>query len=329
MENSATYDKTISVLICTSPKAGNGSGRERIAELIDALRASDIAAEVTTDIAYVRQRTRRDALANQPPTIVVAAGGDGTLALVAKNTPPATVLVPMPLGTENLVAKQFGYSPKVDSMLDTLLRGHDHAIDAGQANGKLFLVMATCGFDAEVVRAMHLRRRGHINRFSYLRPILRTVRRYSFPPLHVRWTISAEPALGSAEDIPRPDISLADITRPDITCADITCSWAMVFNLPQYAASLPIETAAVGDDGQLDFCGLENGSVISGLRYLGGIITRRHIHWPDVARQRVFSCRITSPARVAYQLDGDYGGHLPLELRVLPKHITLRLPPRP
>jgi len=308
MGNSATYDKTISVLVCTSPKAGNGSGRERIAELINALRASGVAAEITTDIAYVRERTRVDASANMPPTIVVAAGGDGTLSLVAKNTPPATVLVPMPLGTENLVAKQFGYNANVDSMLDTLLRGHDHAIDAGQANGKLFLVMATCGFDAEVVRAMHLRRRGHINRFSYLRPILRTVRHYSFPPLHVRWTRSAEPALGSA---------------------DITCSWAMVFNLPQYAASLPIETAAVGDDGQLDFCGLENGSVISGLRYLGGIITRRHIHWPDVTRQRVFSCRITSPARVAYQLDGDYGGHLPLELRVLPKHITLRLPPKP
>ena len=308
MENSTTCDKNFRVLVCTSPKAGNGSGRERIAGLINALRASGVAAEVTTDIAYVRERTRVDALANQPSTIVVAAGGDGTLALVAKNTPPATVLVPMPLGTENLVAKQFGYNAKVDAMLDTLLRGHDHAIDAGQANGKLFLVMATCGFDAEVVRAMHLRRRGHINRFSYLRPILRTVRRYSFPPLHVRWTTSAEPAPGSA---------------------DITCAWAMVFNLPQYAAFLPIETAAVGDDGQLDFCGLENGSIVNGLRYLGGIVTRRHIHWPDVARQRVFSCRITSPSRVAYQLDGDYGGHLPLELRVLPKHITLRLPPRP
>ena len=102
----------------------------------------------------------------------------------------------------------------------------------------------------------------------------------------------------------------------------------MVFNLPQYAASLPIETGALGDDGQLDFCGLENGSIVSGLRYLGGIIASRHIHWPDVTRKRISACRITSPARVAYQLDGDYAGHLPLEIRVLPKQIKLRLPPQ-
>lgn len=316
MEKSHAREDKFRVLVCTSPKAGNGSGRERIATLIEALRVNGVDAEVTTDIGHVRTRTREEGEGNGLSTVVVAAGGDGTLGLVAMNTPPGTVLVPMPLGTENLVAKQFGHRSNVKSILDTLLRGHDHAIDAGQANGKLFLVMATCGFDAEVVRAMHLRRRGHINRFSYARPVIRTLRRYRFPPLHVRWMTAAEPARDN-------------VACPDATGSNTTCSWAMVFNLPRYAASLAIEPAAVGDDGQLDFCGLTNGSVLSGLRYLGGIVARRHIHWPDVTRQRVLGCRISSPGRVAYQLDGDYGGHLPLEIRVLPKHITLRLPPRP
>ncbi len=295
------------VLICTSPKAGNGSGRERIAMLISALSVQGIQAEVTTDIAYVRERTCANGQTDGPSTIVVTAGGDGTLSLVSQNTPLGTVLVPMPLGTENLVAKQFGHTAKVELIVETLRYGRDHSIDAGQANGKLFLVMATCGFDAEVVRAMHLRRRGHINRFSYTRPILRTLQRYAFPPLHVNWI---------------EDVAVTAKTP------DVTCRWAMVFNLPQYAASLPIETNALGDDGQLDFCGLEKGSIVSGLRYLGGIIASRHIQWPDVTRKRIGACRITSPARVAYQLDGDYAGHLPLEIRVLPKQITLRLPPQ-
>ncbi|MGV3486639.1 MAG: diacylglycerol/lipid kinase family protein [Planctomycetaceae bacterium] len=299
----------LSVLICSSPKAGSGAGREGIAGLAGALTRVGVPVEVTTNIARVRERTDAGAVAQGCCPVVVTAGGDGTLALVAQNTPPSTVLVPMPLGTENLLSKHFGYSAHTEFLVDTLLHGRDHAIDAGLANGKLFLVMATCGFDAEVVRAMHLRRRGHINRFSYAWPILRTLGRYRFPSLDVQWITDGSPD-SVPEDSPHH-----------------CCRWAMIFNLPRYAASLPIESAAREDDGLLDFCGLEYGSVISGVRYLGGIVARRHIHWQDVKRQAITGCRITSPARVSYQLDGDYAGRLPLEIRVLPKHITLRLPP--
>ena len=36
---------------------------------------------------------------------VVAAGGDGTIRLIAKRTPPGTPLAVLPLGTENLLAR--------------------------------------------------------------------------------------------------------------------------------------------------------------------------------------------------------------------------------
>ena len=305
------------VLICTSPKAGTGGGREGIAHLVEALKALNIPTEVTTDIKRVRDVSGFGdpsfPHSREPSHVIVSAGGDGTLALIAQNTPPSTVLMPMPLGTENLLAKHFGFSCQTDAMIDTLLNGCDTALDAGSANGKIFLVMATCGFDAEVVRAMHLRRRGHINRFSYAGPIVRTLRHYRFPPLNVTW-FSAEEALQESN---------SDHEAPHYH----ECRWAMVFNLPRYAASLPIEREACGDDGKLNFYGLKSGSVASGLRYLGGIVTGRHIHWSDVFRQSITGCRITSPESVSYQLDGDYAGRLPLEIRVLPQYIQLRLPP--
>jgi diacylglycerol kinase (ATP) len=318
--------ENLRVLVCTSPKAGTGGGREGISKLLNALKSMGIPADVTTDIGHVREVSGfGDAnfpLASKHAPVIVTAGGDGTLALVAQNTPPSTTLVPMPLGTENLLAKHFGFSCRTDAIIDTLLNGRDKAIDAGSANGKIFLVMATCGFDAEVVRAMHLRRRGHINRFSYTGPILRTLRKYRFPPLNVTWLSDQEESGTDGK------VSEGTHGVGGDACVSEThvCRWAMVFNLPRYAASLPIERSARGDDGLLDFYGLEVGSVPSGLRYLCGIVTGRHIHWSDVRRQPITGCRITSPESVSYQLDGDYAGRLPLEIRILPQYIQLRLP---
>ncbi|TVQ02194.1 MAG: protein BmrU [Planctomycetaceae bacterium] len=292
------------VLIFTCPKAGSGQGRERVAELADRLATLGVDVSVESDPAVLQRWSARHAC-DDPSALVVAAGGDGTLALVARELPSRMPIVPLPLGTENLVALHFGYSQEVPAALATILGGNDFTIDAGTANDRLFLVMATCGFDAEVVRAMHLTRRGHIRRWSYLGPILRAMRRYRFPELVVTMT---------------DDLGQTHAVR---------CGWAMVFNLPCYALSLSIEPDASGTDGRLDVIAFTRRTLVSGFRYLAGVLWGSHIGWGDVVRRPIRSCQISSRVAVAYQLDGDYAGKLPLEIRVLPERIRLRLPPPP
>ena len=257
------------ILIFTSPKAGSGAGRDRVGLLAQWLSERQFAVNVTSSLDELRHRTDPHT-SPQLPRMVVAAGGDGTLSLVAQNTPPATTLVPMPLGTENLVAKHYRITSDLASMQNVILHGQDMKIDAGLANGRLFLVMASCGFDAEVVRAMHLTRRGHINRFSYTWPILRTLRSYQFPPITVEYLEATLPVLPLAE-------LTADSVPPQPIGETITCRWALVFNMPRYAVELAVEPDACEDDGLLDLCSLQHGSIASGTRYLGGIITGRHI----------------------------------------------------
>ena len=103
----------------------------------------------------------------------------------------------------------------------------------------------------------------------------------------------------------------------------------MVFNLPQYAASLAIEPSAVPDDGRLDLIGFQRGSVISGLRYAAGVAMRRHLKFGDVHRRPGVTFELTSPGRVPYQLDGDYAGRLPLKIETVPGRVCLLLPPQP
>ncbi|TWU55372.1 diacylglycerol/lipid kinase family protein [Rubripirellula reticaptiva] len=298
-----------SVIIFTSPKAGSGAGRDQLPKLTAGLQQIGIDVQTVGTVIDLQTETQR---AHNP--IVVAAGGDGTLALAAASIAAKVPLVPMPMGTENLLAKHFGYRCDAAFVIETLQFGQAKRIDVGTAAGKPFLIMATCGFDAEVVRAMHLTRRGHINRFSYFRPISRAISRYRFPEIQIR----------------------VDGAPP------IRAGWAMVFNLPRYAASLAIEPNAIPDDGMLDLIALQGRSVARGLVYLAGIQTGQHLKFSDVVRLRGKSFEIsasdstgpdlpgpeTPACRIPYQVDGDYAGRLPLKIETMPGRVQLLLPSR-
>lgn len=287
------------IIVLTSPKAGSGRQRESLPLLHERLSRANYHVFMTDSMTEFRERiTSSESSGSQPSIVAVAAGGDGTVSLTADLTPPSVPLVVMPFGTENLLARHYGYSSNAENTFNTIVHGTDHQIDAGRANGRLFLVMASCGFDAEVVRDVHLRRRGHIRRLSYARPIFRAVRKYSFPKL--------------------------TMTRDD--GPDRQAHWAMAFNLPCYAAGLKIEPGAVDNDGKLDLISFADGSVASGLRYFAGVMMGRHLQYADVIREPMTRITISSDRRVPYQLDGDYVGRLPLTIEMEPGRLKLRLP---
>ena len=144
--------KPVTVLVCASPKAGRGQGREEIPKLVASLALNGINAVTTDSIQVIREHIDRFQSAADHSLILVACGGDGTISLLADLATPEIPIVPMPMGTENLLSRHFGFTANADDVVRTILQGHDYRIDAGLANGRLFLVMASCGFDAEVVR---------------------------------------------------------------------------------------------------------------------------------------------------------------------------------
>ncbi len=308
------------VIIVASPKAGSGAGRDQLPILAKSLRDRGIHVTQTSSIDEMKELLASGPSLHTLPcgSVVVPAGGDGTLALVADHVAPDVPLVPMPLGTENLLARYFGYQPSATCMLNAICRGNSYRMDAGRGNGKLFLVMASCGFDAEVVRGLHLRRRGHINRFSYARPICRALRRYRFPAI----TLESAGKLVRQAGIDFP------LSKEKVLAGESagTFGWVMVFNLPRYGGGLMIEPDAIGTDGQLDLIAFSKRSIISGLKYFGGVLTGLHRQFPDVVRQRGRTLEIRSQERVPYQLDGDYAGRLPLRIETLPRRVHLLLP---
>src|SRR4029450_10193597 len=94
---------------------------------------------------------------------VVAAGGDGTVSLIANRTPPGTPLAILPLGTENLLARYLEVAADPQQLARLIAGGWCISLDAAQAGPRIFTLMAGCGFDAEVVRRLHRHRTGNIH----------------------------------------------------------------------------------------------------------------------------------------------------------------------
>jgi diacylglycerol kinase family enzyme len=257
--------------------------------------------QVFTEVARLAAEVRR-AWESQTLRAVVAAGGDGTLALVVNRVPAGVPIVPFPLGNENLLAKHIAATANPRQTLQAIDGGQVVRLDAGLANGRLFLLMAGVGFDADVVRRLHERRTGHVRSLSYIRPILASIRHYRYPELRVHCeSPDAQPPASS----PAP------------------ARWAFVCNVPPYAAGLQVVPDADGQDGLLDVCTFQKGSWWNGLRFFLGVLSRRHRHWADCGMYRTRRLRVESDVEVPYQLDGDPGGVLPLDVEVVPGRVTL------
>ncbi len=304
------------VLILTNPTAGSGANRSVVKELIDRLATNGIEAEITSDLERVADLGARPAQAGL--RAVVAAGGDGTVAAIVNRTHPDTPIAVLPLGTENLLAKYLHMLVKPHELSDAITHGATIRVDAGQAGDQLFMLMAGCGFDAEVVRRLHAERTGHIRHLSYVKPIIDSIRRYQYPMLRVHCH-----AVDDGDAVVKDSLGLKRAGETLESQRSFTARWLFIVNLPRYAGGLRMVPQAVGTDGLLDICGFERGSMLDGLRYLSGIVRGQHLAWPDCHYVRAKSVRIESDADVPYQLDGDPGGKLPLEITTLPERVSL------
>ena len=111
-------------------------------------------------------------------------GGDGAMRLAAPAAVRTGVAVRhLPLGTENLFAREFGMNGSALTLRQAIENGRVVTVDTACANGRTFLLMASVGFDADVVRRVDASRSGHIRHWSYVRPMWQAFRQCEFPEM--------------------------------------------------------------------------------------------------------------------------------------------------
>jgi len=202
------------MVIIYNPTAGNRRVH-RLWRVLDILAANGVRIEVLrTERAGDAQRLAR-AAAESGARLVVAAGGDGTIADVANGLlgTPATLGV-IPLGTANVLAHEYALPFAPRAVAAALAFGRTRLLWPGLAEGggplmlptpsisgpsisapsipaaaaptRLFVQMLGVGFDADVVRRLPLGRKKVLGRGAYVWQTVRELARYAFPPVTLR-----------------------------------------------------------------------------------------------------------------------------------------------
>jgi diacylglycerol kinase family enzyme len=285
-----------------NPRAGSRSRHEHVAEIKNSLENAGFDVTQTTDLGELNGLAVAGHQSGKL-RVVLAIGGDGTASVVRNHVPLEVPLLNVPMGTENLLGRYLGQLATTEAVRRTVEEGVVVSLDLGKAGDKVFLLMISAGFDAEVIRSLHENRRGNIRRTAYFLPTLKTVTGYTYPQLRL-------------------------YSGADATASPRLCRWLFGFNLPLYALGLPITPDAVGTDGLLDVCTFERGAVWSVARYLWHVMWKIHHKLPDAGLSRTGRFRLepTTSASVAYQIDGDFGGTLPVDVEVLPGQLRLLVP---
>ncbi len=290
------------VAIVANPYSGSGPNRRRVLDLVEELSLWGIEARTLWSPGR-RRAVLADAPLMQQCMAVVAAGGDGTINDLV-NEQPDVPLATLPLGNENLFARQFGFTRDAGALARAIAEQRTRRVDLGQANDRRFTCMVSAGFDADVVHRVQrwrvdqpnvLRR---VTRSSYTGPVLQSASLYEYPKLR----LEADGRVIKARHV-------------------------LVFNLPQYGGAMPFAPQALPDDGLLDYVVFRKPGIWKLAGYLLAVYLRRHDRLRTVHTGRARRLRITAESDAPVQNDGDPLGLTPVDIRVLPGALRIvRMP---
>jgi diacylglycerol kinase family enzyme len=194
--NTATSDALASAAVRKEPQpsritvlvnadAGGARGHEITGQVRDAF--TEAGASVDIELRSGSQLERRANALAKPATILVAAGGDGTVSTVASAVVAnGGTLGILPLGTLNHFAKDLGVPLRLADAARVILTGRVVKVDVGDVNGRTFVNNSSLGLYPHVVMEREReRRRGHRKWIAFAIAVGRTWRRYRRLVVHI------------------------------------------------------------------------------------------------------------------------------------------------
>lgn len=268
-------------VVVTNPIAGRGRGVAAARELSEALASRGLPVQVHLTR---RRHCGRDHVRAMPDDVdlVVAVGGDGTLRDVLSGlTDRDAAVAQLPMGTANVLAKDFGLPLDVDGLVELIDRGTTRTLDAATVNGTLSFLCVGTGFDGACVAEVERRRQGPIKKLDYVTAGLSVLKGYRPPSL--RLEIDGEPVDG-------------------------TFGFVLISNVREYGAVFRLSRECRHDDQRAEVYAVRNASRL-GLARLATTAMLRELPGRAAEFWQASRVRVSAADEVAWQVDGDLGGH--------------------
>jgi YegS/Rv2252/BmrU family lipid kinase len=245
----------------------------------------------------------RDA-AQQDFTMVIAAGGDGTVASVAGGLIQSDMpLGIIPAGTSNTLAQELGIPTDLDAACQLLLEPHTtNTIDAMQVGKQFFLLHVSVGLDAIVMRDTGREAKRRFGRLAYI--WIGIARMFGHQPR--RFTI------------------VIDGKRHRPRAAQVLIANGGTFGVPQLRWGQHIRP----DDGHLDVCVIHARTLLDYLNILVHMVLRhqkrsRKIRYIPAYEQVI----VSSDDELPVQADGEILDQTPVKVHVVPDAVRIVIPP--
>lgn len=294
--------------------------RERLSASVPAVEEHGVETEELT-----REKVRQ-ALLNRPDLMVVA-GGDGTVRVVASELVGRDIpLAIIPVGTFNNLALSLGLPADPVKACAIVDEGVITRIDVGVADeSNLFFEAAGVGIDAEMFPIGEEIKRG---RFLAIFQALRTALIHKQTAVELKFDRPVSQAYQASF---RGNVPRRHRKRRFRKSADrirLRCSFLAVANGPFYGSNLAVCPGAKIDDGLLTIAVYRDFSKRELAQHLWSIgrgTYRLHPKMETFESQRI---EVFSRARLLVHVDGNAIGTTPVRFGVRPKALAVLVPMR-
>jgi YegS/Rv2252/BmrU family lipid kinase len=264
---------------------------------LDARRAS-FRVERTRGLEDGVERALRAADAGEVPVVLSGDGLVGAIggALAGSDTPLGIV----PGGRGNDLARVLGIPGEPEQAVATLLAGETRRIDVGEVNGKRFLGVASIGLDSvanELANETKWLRGNLVYLYSGVRTLL------GWKPVRFMLRVGEE--------------------RERFTGHSVS-----VANSRAFGGGMFIAPDAELDDGEFDVVTVSEIGKLRSLTILPKVFKGTHVEEDEVRVFRASRLELSASRPLPVFADGEHLGDLPATLRVLPRALSVIVPPQ-
>lgn len=278
------------------------AGQRRITRLwrvLDILIANGVKVEVIKTLGPGHATALAQESAKLGSRMVVAAGGDGTVAEVANGLLGSdTHLGVIPLGTANVLAHELSLPFAPFAIASALTFGRTRVLwpgllTNGQAD-RLFVQMVGVGFDAHVVHTLPWGLKRWFGRGAYVMQTLIQLARYDYPTITVR-----------------------------LDGQEVHVRGVIVSKGTLYGGRYPVARGAVPATVGFSVVLFDRGGPLMTLAYGAALPLHLLGRAPGVRHVRAGQVEFPGNRPVPVQADGDKAGFLPLSIRDAPHPIAI------
>ncbi len=238
--------------------------------------------------------------------MILVAGGDGTINEVVNGMVHSGVpLGILPAGTANVLATELGIGKTMEQAAKSLGECSEERIALGSLAAdwldtpRYFLLMAGVGLDAEIVYDLNLGLKEKIGKAAYWIAGLAKVGR-RLP----EFTVEAEGR-------------------------SFRAGFALLSRVRNYGGDMEIAPSITLFEDEFEVVLFEGQTSLRYLKYMLGAVTRRlkGMQGVTILRARKVDFSASADPRIHIQVDGEYMGLLPAKVEIVPRALTLLVPP--